>query len=393
MTFATGELQLWDMQPSPPAPYADLFAPTGTVRASNRFGIDYVTFAQRLGPPPVRIFDFHSHVNGADAALIWGEAADTFGVHEVLTMVPLHEAGTVKRVLGNRVGFIAFPNFRAPDRGHAMREGFLEDIRRFHGELGSKMIKLWNAPRLREFFPGDTGLDLIEFDGASRVKQVELAAELGMGVMVHIADPDTWFATKYSNQSVYGTKRDAYRGLKVMLSRYPHMPWVAAHMAGFPEDIEFLSELLEAHPNLCIDCSATKWIVRELSKHPPEKLRAFFSRWKGRILFGSDIVTTQEHLVKKEVPPAHPMGDLADSPASAFDLYASRYAALRLLLETSYDGLSPISDPDLTMVWPDRFTPSDAPPLRGAALDSDTLHWLYRRSGEQLMQRLAWTFS
>jgi hypothetical protein len=377
------------------APSADLFtkSPGATVRAANRFGVDYTDLARRLGPPPIArtpIFDFHSHVNGADAALIWARAADNFGIGSVLTMVPVHEAATVREVLGERVGFIAFPNFRGPDRSFAMREGFLEDIRRFHGEHNSKMIKLWNAPRVREYFPGEAGKDLSEFDGSWRDRHVQLAVQLGMGVMVHIADPDTWYAAKYKDVAVYGQKRDTYRGLKVMLDRYPQTPWVAAHMGGYPEDLVFLSELLEAHHNLHLDCSATKWVVRELSKHPAHETRAFFERWQGRILFGSDIVTTQEHLTPKDAPAAHPMGDLADSPQSAYDLYASRYAALRIMLETGYEGPSPISDPDLAMTDPARYSPADAPLLRGLSLSPSTLAWLYHRAADSLMSRLRW---
>src|SRR5690606_8368514 len=98
----------------------------------------------------------------------------------------------------------------------------------------------------------------------------------------------------------------------------------------WPEDLDFLAGLLSRHPNLVLDTSATKWQVRELSRHPRARLHDFFRRFRTRILFGSDIVATG-----------------ADA---SFDLFASRYWALRTLFETDYDGPSPIVDPDLHMM-------------------------------------------
>lgn len=330
-----------------------------------------------MGPPVCPILDFHTHVNGTQAAEVWREAADAFGVGRALTMVRRLDAAPLSRLLGDRLSFIAFPDFRNEDRGKAMREGFLDDIRAFHDEHGAKIIKLWNAPRLREFFPDATGLDLIEFDGIWRVKQVELAQKLGMSVMVHVADPDTWFATRYSDPAKFGRKLDHYRGLEAMLTRFADVTWFAAHMGGYPERLDILDGLLERHPNLHIDTSATKWVLRELSNHPLPQLTAFFERWAGRILFGSDIVTTDEHMAPKASSSTHPMADLADSPQSAFDLYASRYFSLRLLFESDYQDESPIADPDLAMVDPTKYGPMDAPLLRGSRFSPAMLRTIY----------------
>ncbi|MCK6476922.1 MAG: amidohydrolase [Phycisphaerales bacterium] len=232
--------------------------------------------------------------------------------------------------------------------------------------------------------PGVWGADLVTFDGAWRVRQLDAARDLGMSVMVHVADPDTWFSTKYSDASKYGAKRDHYIGLEKMLDRFD-MKWVAAHMGGWPEDLAFLDGLLERHPNLHLDCSATKWIVREISRHPVERFRAFMNRWKGRILFGSDIVTSDDHVRPVKHNPAHPKSDQASSPQAAFDLYASRYWALRILLETGYEGPSPIADGDLMMVDPAAFDQWSSPRLRGFSLDKDVLGELYRGTAERVL--------
>ena len=56
---------------------------------------------------------------------------------------------------------------------------------------------------------------------------------------------------------------------------------------------------------------------------------------------------------------------MASKSDMSFDLFASRYWALRTLLETSYDGPSPIVDPDLPLVDPSLPATATAH-LRGA---------------------------
>jgi hypothetical protein len=79
------------------------------------------------------------------------------------------------------------------------------------------------------------------------------------------------------------------------------------------------------------------------------------------------------------------MSDLANSPESAFELYASRYFALRTFFETDYHGESPISDPDLAMVDPERYNAMSAPLLAGAHLPSAILRMLYSGAAEALV--------
>ena len=81
------------------------------------------------------------------------------------------------------------------------------------------------------------------------------------------------------------------------------------------------------------------------------------------------------------------MSDLADSPESAFELYASRYFALRTMFETAYDGESPIADPDLMMVEPTRYNAMSGPRLRGLSLPRELLGVLYSGAAEKLVER------
>ncbi|HZW07729.1 MAG TPA: hypothetical protein VFF65_11465 [Phycisphaerales bacterium] len=364
--------------------------------AANRLGIDYREQAARLaagqadasagsesgysGP----VLDAHAHIHGAQASLVYDRARRLFNVTRTYSMTQLPLAAEVRDALGESVRFIAMPAFTTGDRNDNHRAGYLRAIEQFHKQFGARMMKIWASPRLREILPGGA-TDLADVDSPWRREHARLATSLGMMIMVHVADPDTWFATRYSDGSTYGTKAHQYVGLRRMLDAFP-VPWIAAHMGGWPENLPFLDALLEAHPNLHIDTSATKWVVRELSRHPRDEVLAFFWKWQGRILFGSDLVTTEDQLSPQKSGLSS-MGDLASSPEEAFELYASRYWALRTMFDTGYQGESPIADPDLRMVQPDRYDAMSAPPLRGFALPTALLGSLYHDAAADLLER------
>lgn len=377
--------------PTSPVSAASPVEPSTAVSAANRFGWDYRTKAAALGAPPARIIDAHAHLTGPAATAVYDRVRRVFGVERTYSMTQLPQCDAVRELLGDSVRFIAFPTWADPDRNRSHRGGYLETIEQFHSKFGSRMLKLWGSPRLRDLIPdvqsaayGAT--DVIEIDSPWRIKACELGRSLGMMYMVHIADPDTWFQTRYTDAARYGAKRQQYEGLERMLDRFEN-PWIAAHMGGWPEDLDFLDGLLARHDNLYLDTSAMKWQVRELSRHPADRVRDFFTRWRTRILFGSDIVVTEDHMQAAKSG-LNIMGDLADSPAAAWTLYASRYWALRAMLETDYSGESPVADPDLALVDGVKFNSMSAPHLRGISLPREVLADLYRGNAERVVE--AW---
>jgi hypothetical protein len=342
---------------------------------NNRMGLDYRQAAAGFARWSRPIIDTHAHIHGKEAARIYGEVQQLFGVGVTYSMTQLHGCEEVRQVLGDRVRFMCIPTFSHPDKGHAFRAGYLEAIGEYHAKFGASVMKIWSSPRLREIVP-DGERDVWAIDSQWRVRQCELAVSLGMKIMVHIADPDTWYQTKWKDAAKFGTKRGEYDALERMLERF-NVKWIAAHCGGWPEDLEFLTGLLSRHANLHLDLSATKWMVRELSRHSRQEFLEFLMRHKGRILFGSDIVTMEDHVTARKGMPESIKSDQASSPEQAFDLYASRYYALRSMYETKGDRESPIADEDLKMVEPARFDAMSAPTLRGFGLPREVLEDLY----------------
>src|SRR5262249_490517 len=76
-------------------------------------------------------------------------------------------------------------------------------------------------------------------------------------IMVHVADPDNWFRTMYSDVARFGTKADQYAGLQRMLEEFPGLTWIGAHMGGDPEHPDHLEALLDRYPHFHTATTAT----------------------------------------------------------------------------------------------------------------------------------------
>jgi predicted TIM-barrel fold metal-dependent hydrolase len=333
----------------------------------NVTGIDYAErghFRYR-GP----LIDVHAHVLrtrpddppngpakgvGPGASLEQAETmlkvADEFGIVQTVTMCFPDDVVPLRERFGERLLFNMMVNKTTLD------EADDEVYRRLDRclELGTTMIKFWSAPRGR-----DRGLVV---DAPWRIEAARRARAAGVRiVMVHVGDPDAWFRTVYSDTAKFGSKPDQYVGLERMLQLFPDMLWIGAHMGGDPEHPEHLAELLEKYPHFYLDTSATKWQVREVSQRP-DAIRALICRYPERFLFGSDLVT-RHGLVREH--------------------YVSRYWCQRTLWESTWQGPSPIADPD----WKPAEGGPSTPLLHGVGLPADVLDKVYLRNAERLLRR------
>jgi hypothetical protein len=221
--------------------------------------------------------------------------------------------------------------------------------------IGSRMAKFWIAPPAI----GDRKWRLDSEMFRPLLREVHARR---MGIMTHIGDPQVWYDTKYVDTAKYGTRDDHYRMWENVLQEYPDTPWVGAHMGGNPENLPRLQGMLDRYPNLVLDCSATRWMVREISRQR-EAAREFFIRNQDRILFGTDQVSNIDR---------------------GFDFLASRLWCHRKLWETAYIGPCPIVDPDL---------PADRQPImRGLALPDECLQKLFHDNAMKFLARCGGSF-
>ncbi len=267
-------------------------------------------------------------------------------------MTPLEEALTLVRDWPDRLQFIAVPNFpnTPPD--------FIDDYRRrveaFYN-IGSRVVKFHASP-------GTIVMRGLPLDSPKYKPVFDDIAARKMAIMTHIGDPDTWYSGKYADATKYGTRETHYKMWESVMADYPQIPWIGAHMGGNPEDLARLQSLLDRYPNLVLDCSAMRWMAREISQRR-DAAREFFIHNQDRILFGSDQVSTDDR---------------------GFDFLASRFWVHRKLWETAYTGPNPILDPDLP--------PDNQPILRGLALPDEALQKIYHDNPTRFLSRVGVSF-
>ena len=254
-----------------------------------------------IDKPRFPVIDYHNHVDSmspnellkimdeCDVEILVNITMQT-GQKALKTMDRLH------RSAAKRFSTIAWMDWSGVDRADfaAVSCDRLERMVE-HGACG---LKFWK----------DLGLSvknasgkLLCIDDERLAPIFEKAAELRIPVMFHTADPDAFFLPvdphneRYEelaahpdwgfHRSAY-TKRELLEQRNRVFSRHPQTTFVGAHLAESGEYLQYLSALLDTHPNLLVDISAR---TSELGRQP-YSARAFFLKYADRILFGTDLL-------------------------------------------------------------------------------------------------------
>ncbi len=337
-------------QPSPAA-VSSVLAPAKE-EEYNRIGLNY-----RLPMPRPKVkglvIDAHTHLFAVRHAEGWFRCADHFGIDSCVTMAPLEEAVGLQRTWGHRLKFIAIPSWQ--DRGPQWVDNWLIRLEGFYN-LGSRVVKFHSAP-------GTMAMRGVRLDDPKMRRIMDEAVSRGMILMSHVGDPDTWYNGKYAeDRGKFGTRDEHYRMWENCLSAYKDHIWWGAHIGGNPEDLPRIQYLLDTYPNLHLDMSATRWMVREVSNRR-DAAREFVIRNQDRLMWGSDQVSGNDR---------------------GFDFLASRWWVHRKLWETAYNGPSPIFDPDL---------PNDRQvEIHGLALPDEVLQKVYHDNAVKLLGRVGVRF-
>ena len=128
----------------------------------------------------------------------------------------------------------------------------------------------------------------------------EECGRLGIPVFIHTSDPEAFFhpidgrneryeeLTEHPDWSFYGPQFPSKESLLAardrVFARHPHTTFVALHMANWPENLDYVSQLLERLPNVMVEFGARE---AELGRQP-RRAREFFLKYQDRIMFGTD---------------------------------------------------------------------------------------------------------
>lgn len=128
----------------------------------------------------------------------------------------------------------------------------------------------------------------------------EKCGELGMPVLIHSADPpsfwephdslnERWLELKLkpyrkkeadnpaSFETIIGEAHDIFR-------THRNTTFIAAHMSWYANDLQRLATFLDENPNVYVEIGA---VIAELGRQP-RAAKAFFEAYQDRVLFGKD---------------------------------------------------------------------------------------------------------
>ena len=134
----------------------------------------------------------------------------------------------------------------------------------------------------------------------------EECGRLGIPVSIHVTDPEAFFhpidntneryeeLTEHPDWSFYGpqfpSKGSILDARNRVFARHPHTTFVALHVANWPENLDYVSHLLDQYPNVMTEFGARE---AELGRQP-RRAREFFLKYQDRIMFGTDNEVTEE---------------------------------------------------------------------------------------------------
>ena len=271
-----------------------------------------VTPATYIDKPRFPAIDAHNHL-GAD----FGGGWDRKPLSELLDL--LDEAGIVKYVdldggWGEELLNAHLDQFKQPaperfqvfggvdwaqwpERGTAFPEWAAGRLRA-QKKRGAQGLKIWKGLGLTVRDPQGV---LVDVDDPRLVPIWETAGELGLPVLIHVADPVAFFdpidATNERWEEIGAHPDWAFTsppfppflhimdGLANLVARHPHTTFIGAHVGCYAENLGWVGALLDRCPNFYVDISAR---IGELGRQP-YTARRFFLQYADRILFGSDM--------------------------------------------------------------------------------------------------------
>jgi uncharacterized protein len=260
-----------------------------------------VTPIQRAKFP---VIDVHNHINdamGIDEHMPPQKVIEVMNAANVRTVVILtgQWGEKLQRVVDEMVKpypgrFMVFTqiDYSKIDDPKAMVADLDDAVRR--GARGLKVLK-------------DLGLEdkdksgkLIPVDDPRLDPVWEECGRLGIPVAIHVTDPEAFFHPIDGNNERYEeliehpdwsfydhgfpTKEEVMAQRDRMFAKHPHTTFISLHLANWPENLDYVSQLLDRLPNVMVEFGARE---AELGREP-RRAREFFLKYQNRIMFGTD---------------------------------------------------------------------------------------------------------
>ncbi len=256
------------------------------------------------------IFDAHTHIGHTEDLYKMVQIEEEFRVASQVAIV--HGEGNltpIRKQFPKRFVFAKYLSLS--DVAHFEVDKVIAVIERIKSE-GYGLAKMWFGPRWRDYYqevPDNFRIDDLRLDPIFQALE-----DHNVPLLLHVADPDTYYDLHYQDKKKYGTKTESLAQLENVIERHPHLVFQLPHFGSQPEihRLSNLAKWLDRFSNVILDTASSRWMARELSKDV-NKARGFLTKYSDRVMFGTDLSTNR----------------------GSQDYFAGRYLAQRLLWETN----------------------------------------------------------
>lgn len=168
---------------------------------------------------------------------------------------------------------------------------------------GAKGLKIYKSLGM---FTQDTKGNRIPIDDPRIDPVWAKCGELGIPVLIHAADPpqfwqpidknnERWLELKLHPGRRHDTDPVKWETIIAeqhqVFRKHPNTKFINAHLGWFGSNLEKLSELMEAFPNMYTEIGA---VIAELGRQP-RAAKAFLTKYQDRVLFGKDSWVPEEY--------------------------------------------------------------------------------------------------
>lgn len=259
--------------------------------------------------PSFPVIDMHAHFGPLLLGDNYEERFDTRRSCEMLREVGIERIFCLELVWGGAYDRLcrkleASDGMIAPvgsvDVFEALKPDFETRVYRTLTDLKAKgcvALKLWKNMTLmgQERFGRNLPLDDPHFEPIW-----QLCGELGLPIIIHVADPPCFFRPIDEDNEHYAclylhpewsfykpgmfSFEEHMRMQENVIRDHPNTTFVVAHVGSYAENLAQVSQWLERYPNMYVDVAAR---LDQLGRQP-YTARAFIERWQDRVMFGTD---------------------------------------------------------------------------------------------------------
>ncbi|MCF2137842.1 MAG: amidohydrolase [Candidatus Thorarchaeota archaeon] len=288
------------------------------------------------------IFDAHTHAVDLDHLDLQVRIGKKYGVKKALLIVHGDSIEPIERRYPRLFVYAKYFSGRLLMGGEI--DTAIREAKKMQEE-GYSVAKLHFAPFWKTRLKRPS---VIAVDDPSLDPLFDVFRDLDIPVLIHISDPDTYYATKYPAEE-FGSKEDHLQQFENRMKRSPRVRYQVAHFGAQPEihRLDNLGRWFRDNPTLSVDTGSARWMVRELGRDT-KRAREFLIRYADRIIFGTDCV----------------------SRTNDVSYYEGRYLSERLLMETDVTQVPlPFVDTDTIL--------SGGTIINGLSLPQDVIDKIY----------------